>query len=188
MQIPAEVEIIAGLTKLARSGKLISSSQLLSATNINTPIHYQPSKVVHVAHSYGSAITASFLQRYGNLSNGALLTGFLLNPHLGTIDVGHFNHDFAREYDPVRFGDYPSGYFVLATKDDLQKLFFREGSFEPKALNYTDTIKQPEAVGEYASQANFSLTAPALGFKGPVLASLASTPFCESFPIPEQES
>lgn len=175
VQIPTEVEILAGLTKLARSGKLISSSKLLAATNNNTAVtDYQPSKIVHIAHSFGSALTANFLELYGNLSDGALLTGFLLNPHLGSIDVSRFNHDFAREYDPVRFADYGSGYFVLESKDDLQKLFFREGSFDPKLLDYNDMVKQPEAVGEYVSQADFALDTPAIGFKGPVLVSIST--------------
>ncbi|RKU42509.1 hypothetical protein DL546_002308 [Coniochaeta pulveracea] len=115
------------------------------------------------------------LGSYGNLSDGAILTGFLLNPHLSSIDVSRFDHDLAWEHDPVRYADYGSGYFVLDGKDDLQKLFFREGNFDPKLLEYNDQVKQPEAVGEYVSQADFALNTPAVGFKGPVLVS-NSTP------------
>ncbi|GAB1320930.1 AB hydrolase-1 domain-containing protein [Madurella fahalii] len=168
VQIPVEVEILAGLTQLARSGQLLSSSRVMSTTSGATTVHdFQPSKVVHVGHSFGSFLTAGMLGRYGNLSDGALLTGFLLNAKLGSVDVAHFDHEFAPEHDPVRFGEYSSGYFVLTTESCLQKLFFRKGGFEPDLLTYTEKIKQPETVGEYASQAN-SRSPPATEFRGPV--------------------
>ena len=167
MQIPVEVEILVGLTQLARNGKLISSSKVSSGT---TMPELQPSKVVHVGHSYGSSLTASMLAQHGNLSDGAILTGFLINTQLNTVDVAHFDHEFARQHDPVRFGEYPSGYFVLTTESDIQKLFFRKGGFEPELLTYTERNKQPETVGEYASEGTSTLS-PALEFTGPVLVS-----------------
>ncbi|KXX73987.1 hypothetical protein MMYC01_209023 [Madurella mycetomatis] len=167
-QIPAEVEVLAGLTQLARNGKLITSSRVLSATTNKTTIRdFQPSKVVHVGHSYGSFVTSGMLAQYGNLSDGALLTGFLFNSKLGSIDVAHFDHEFAQEHDPTRFDEYPSGYIVLTTESDIQKLFFRKGGFEPKLLTYTERIKQPEAVGEYASQGT-AMSSPAFEFRGPI--------------------
>ncbi len=171
VQIPTEIEILAGLTKLVRSGKLISSSKVVSAASSKTAIHdFQPSKVVQVGHSFGSFLIAGMLARYGNLTDGAILTGFLLTK-LSLLDVLHYDHEFARQHDPVRFGEYPSGYFVLNTESCLQKLFFRKGAFEPKLLTYTERIKQPEAVGEYASEGTSPLS-PALEFRGPVQVSL----------------
>lgn len=131
---------------------------------------YRPRKTVHVAHSFGSFLTASLLVHHPTLSDGALLTGYLLNPHLGTIDVAHFDHEFAAQHDPARFGAYPSGYFVLTTESDIQKLFFRGGGFEPELLAYGESIKQPEAVGEYASEGTVEFL-PAVGYKGPVQVS-----------------
>ncbi|KAK4032179.1 hypothetical protein C8A01DRAFT_41389 [Parachaetomium inaequale] len=166
VQIPTEIEILAGLTKLARSGKLISSSKILSTSSNTTIPDVKPSKVVHVGHSFGSFLVALMLSKYGTLSDGAILSSFLLTK-LPMIDVLHYDHDFARQHDPVRFAEYGSGYFVLNTESCLQKLFFRKGAFEPELLSYTNKIKQPEAVGTYASEGTSSF-APAAQFKGPI--------------------
>jgi pimeloyl-ACP methyl ester carboxylesterase len=171
VQIPVHVEVLATLTRLARSGKLISSSKVLSHIGSEHVFDFQPSKIVHVGHSLGSFVTAGMLQKYGSLSNGALLTGFLLNSKLGTIDVAHFDHEFAPEHDPVRFGNYKSGYFVLTTKSGIQKLFFRKNGFEQNLLDYTEKIKQPEAVGDYASS-DTAMFLPAHEFRGPIQVSV----------------
>ncbi|SPQ25745.1 5462d2cc-03d4-4597-83d1-91a8153b4de2 [Thermothielavioides terrestris] len=166
VQIPTEVEILAGLTNLARSGKLISSSKVLGSTH---PVpKLQPSKVVQVGHAYGAYLITVALGKYGRLADGAVLTGFLLTNLTRMLDVLNYDHAFARQHDPVRFGEYTSGYFVLETESCLQKLFLRKGAFEPALLAYTERIKQPEAVGEYASEGTSPLT-PAAEFEGPVL-------------------
>ncbi|KAK3349041.1 hypothetical protein B0T25DRAFT_456969 [Lasiosphaeria hispida] len=168
-QIPVQAEILAGLTTLARSGKLVSSSQILpTTTDIPFPSPFHPSKIIHIGHSLGSFITFFFLSSHGALSDGALLTGFLLNTQLGTIVVSHFDHEFAAQHDPSRFAAYPSGYIVLTTQSDIQKLFFRKDGFEPALLEYAEKIKQPEAVGEYPSSDSAAFV-PAKEFKGPVL-------------------
>lgn len=168
VQIPTEVEILAGLTRLARSGKLISSSKVLSTTGGKTTPDVKPSKIVQVGHSFGSYLITSMLTLYGDLADGAILSGFLINTQLGKINVLAYDHDFARQHDPVRFKEYGSGYFVLNTESCMQKLFFRKGAFEPKMLTYADKNKQPEAVGEYASEGN---PEPAPEFKGPIQVS-----------------
>ncbi|KAL2170679.1 hypothetical protein VTG60DRAFT_4521 [Thermothelomyces hinnuleus] len=172
VQIPTEIEILAGLTKLARSGRLVTSSSSVNASSnagSNIISDFRPSKVVQVGHSYGSYLIVLMLSKHADLTDGAILTGFLLTD-LPIINVLHYDHEFAREHDPVRFGRYPSGYFVLNTKSCLQKLFLRKGAFDPEMLDYTDKIKQPEAVGEYASEGT-NLPSPALGFNGPIQAS-----------------
>jgi hypothetical protein len=181
VQIPVEVEILAGLTQLARNGKLISLSKVLSATSNNATISdFKPFKVVHIGHSFGSLVTSNMIEQYGNLSDGAILTGFLLNNRMqeNSIDVLYFDHEFAREHDPVRFGQYPSGYFVLTTKSDLQKLFFQKASLDPELLNYTESIKQPETVGEYASESTSPLLS-APEFRGPIQVSSNRPIFCD---------
>jgi pimeloyl-ACP methyl ester carboxylesterase len=171
VQIPTEAEILASLTKLARSGKLISSSTVLSATNDDIATQdYQPSKIVQVGHAYSAFLIALVLERYGDLSDGAILTGLYFNTHANVLNVANFDHEFAREHDPVRFGEYPSGYFVLTTESDIQKLFFRKASLEPELLTYTEHIKQPETVGEYASEGTSELV-PANDFHGPIQVS-----------------
>jgi pimeloyl-ACP methyl ester carboxylesterase len=176
VQVPTEVEILASLTKLARSGKLIRSSKVLSATTGKATVpDFQPSKVVQVGHAFGSYLIAGMLARYGNLADGAILTSFLITKLNRTIDVLHYDHEFARQHDPVRFGEYRSGYFVLNTESCLQKLFFRKGAFEPEMLTYAERIKAPEAVGEYASEGTNPLS-PAAEFRGPIQVSLEHTP------------
>jgi hypothetical protein len=86
----------------------------------------------------------------------------------------HYDHEFARQHDPVRFGEYPSGYFVLNTESCLQKLFFRKGAFKPEMLTYAERIKAPEAVGEYASEGTSPLS-PAAEFRGPIQVSPEQT-------------
>lgn len=83
------------------------------------------------------------------------------------VNVGYFEHEYAKEYEPVRFRDHPSGYIVLTTKITLQKLYFHSGGYESKLLAYTDKIKQPETVGVYGSEATLHLS-PAADFNGPV--------------------
>lgn len=63
MQGPAEVEILRVLTEMARDGTVPD----LEAFD----------KVVHVGHSYGSQLTAALLTKYGNISSGVILTGFI---------------------------------------------------------------------------------------------------------------
>jgi pimeloyl-ACP methyl ester carboxylesterase len=175
VQIPTEVEILAGLTKLARSGKLVSSSKLVSTTNTITktpiPRDFRATKVVQIGHSFGSYLVALALGQYGSaLSDGAVLTGLLPTNLTTMLDVLHYDHEFARQHNPARFGAYPSGYFVLNTPSCLQKLFLRKGAFEPRMLDYVDSIKSPEAVGEYASEVTSPLV-PATEFRGPIQVS-----------------
>ncbi|KAK4222666.1 hypothetical protein QBC38DRAFT_518708 [Podospora fimiseda] len=167
VQLPTQVEILAELTKLIKSGYLLTSSKLLSPLTI--PTVFKPSKIVHVGHSYGSAVTFNFLIQHGNLSDAAILTGLLFNSKAGSVNVAYFDHEFARQHDPIRFNQYNSGYIVLTFQSDLQKLFFRyPGGFEPEMLTYLEKIKQPEAVGLYASESMLRVGQHANDFKGPV--------------------
>lgn len=78
VQAGVEIEIVRGLTELARAGKLVSSSKVVQSTCNETGalLGYVPSKVVHVGHSYGSFMTSGLLARYGNLSDGAILSEY----------------------------------------------------------------------------------------------------------------
>ncbi|KAK3319106.1 hypothetical protein B0H66DRAFT_257139 [Apodospora peruviana] len=177
VQLPAEVEILAGLTKLAKAGKLISSSKVLSNSSPAVK-DFVPSKIVQVGHSYGSFIIAPMIVKYGSLADGALLTGFFPNPRLGTVDVSHYDHAYVHDIDPVRWAAYGPGYFILANTLVLQKLFLHKPGFEPALLTYMSEILQPEAVGEYPS--GDSLPLPdlhATEFTGPVQISAGAFDF-----------
>jgi pimeloyl-ACP methyl ester carboxylesterase len=172
VQIPVEIEILAGLTSIARSGKLASSS------NASAAFDFVPSKIVHIGHSFGSYINSLMLIKYPDIIDGAIFTGFYPNSVEATtpLNVLNYNHEFANESDPVRFGEYGSGYFVLDSEETLQKLFFQKASLDPALLTYAESIKQPEAVGEYSSEDdNMLATAP--DYKGPLLVSLYLKPY-----------
>ncbi|KAG6364144.1 hypothetical protein INS49_005742 [Diaporthe citri] len=172
VQIPTEVEILTVLTQLARSGQLLSSSTIVAtnaATNTTADSFTAanpPSKIIHIGHSLGSSITSGLLARHGDLSDGSVLTGYYLNSHLGLVNVSFFDHGFAAESAPARFSHYPSGYLLSTGPENMQKLFLRAGAFAPEMLDYVDEVKQPEAVGTYASES--VVFGPAMDFKGPL--------------------
>ncbi|KAM7199959.1 Alpha/Beta hydrolase fold [Rhypophila sp. PSN 637] len=173
VQVPSEVEVLASLTRIIRSGKLLSVSNILSnikSTELLNKFNIKPKKVLQIGHSYGSVLIQALLAKYGDeLADGAILTGFLVSSQATVNNVAHFDHDYAAESDPSRFGSYGPGYIVLV-KATLQKLFFRGTSagFEKKLLDYTEKIKQPETVGVYGSEGTLSFT-PAAGYSGPVM-------------------
>lgn len=178
MQIPTDVEILAGLTQLARSGQLLSSSTIV-ATNTTADsftVANPPSKIIHIGHSVGSYITTGLLARHGDLSDGSVLTGYYLNSHLGLVNVSFFDHGFAAESAPAKFSHYPSGYLLSTGPENMQKLYLRAGAFAPEMLDYADEVKQPEAVGTYASES--VVFGPATDFKGPLQVCMT---FCRWF-------
>jgi pimeloyl-ACP methyl ester carboxylesterase len=169
-----EIEILAGLTKIARGGKLMSSSKVPSAiSNASAKFDFLPTKIVHIGHSFGSYINSLMLTNYPDLIDGAIFTGLYPNNIEATdpLNVLNYNHAFAKESDPVRFAEYGSGYFVLDNEETLQKLFFQKATLDPALLTYAESIKQPEAVGEYSSEEGNPL-APAPDYKGPLMVSL----------------
>jgi pimeloyl-ACP methyl ester carboxylesterase len=170
VQIPTDVEILAGLTKMARSGEIISSATVLNGSLVSDFI---PTKIVHVGHAYGSYMGTFMLAKYGDLVDGALLTGLLLNNQLedNPITVLTYNHAFPREVNPILFADYGSGYFILDSEETLQKLFFQKVTLDPALLAYAESIKQPETVGQYATENALEIPSTAANYTGPILVS-----------------
>ena len=111
--------------------------------------------------------------KYGNISDGAIMTGLFPNQVMlaKALTVLNYNHAFPKEADPDRFYEYGSGYFVLDNEQTIQKLFFHKASLDPALLSYAEKIKQPESVGQYASEGDLKFP-PALDFKAPILVSL----------------
>ncbi|KAB5582906.1 hypothetical protein GE09DRAFT_284933 [Coniochaeta sp. 2T2.1] len=165
VQTDVQVEILRQLTLLLRTGKLVSSSKKLGGSN--SLEKYIPKKIVHVGHSLGSICTIGLLQVNGSISDGAILTGFLPNNQLSGVSVGTWGFEYAKESDPKRFGDRGSGYLVQKTKYNVQLSFLKKGTFEPALLDYAESIKQPNSVGEFVS-IGATFGTPAKDFKGPV--------------------
>lgn len=173
LQATVEIEVLRGLTELSRAGDLVQSSKVVAAScdDISALESYTPNKVAHVGHSYGSFMTSGLLSRYGNLSDGAILTGFLINEHLlNEVGPEAFGFEFAAQSDPDRFADRPSGYIVAATESNIQQIFLKKGTFEPELLRYAELIKQPNAVAELVS-GNQAFGRPATEFDGPLQVS-----------------
>lgn len=174
MQLTTEIEILAGLTNLAREGKLLSSATTTGKTDAgasatSTVAEPKPTRIVHVAHSFGAYLTFAFLLKHPTLSDAALLSSFLPNAtQLGAVKVVTFEHDYAAHNDPARFGGFGSGYMVPAEENALQKLYFTKGGFDPELLTYSDEVKQPEAVGLYASDHQIQYATSDRLFHGPV--------------------
>ncbi|KAF4948192.1 hypothetical protein FGADI_9820 [Fusarium gaditjirri] len=165
VQLGLQVAILKELTVLARDGKLLASSKVLSKRPHKTFYDYKPRKVVHIGHSFGSATTSGLLSLHGSLSDGAILTGFLPNNQSGKVGPNAFGFEFARQHDPKRFGDRPAGYAVQASLGSIQQIFLKKGSFEVEALEYAEKIKQTGTVGELSSSLFGQRAAE---FKGPL--------------------
>lgn len=167
VQAATEIEILAQLTAMARRGTLLSSARVVPTTDDVTVLEPNPARIIHVGHSFGSLLILGLLNQHGDMSDGALLTGFLPGTHLADVKVATFEHDFAPVHDPIRFGHFPSGYIVLTSENTLQKLYFTRETLEPELLTYTEKLKQPEAVALYASNEQaFAQSGPL--FKGPI--------------------
>lgn len=174
-QAPAEVEVLRGVTEMARNGTLMQY-----ATNL--PGSFNPSiafdKVIHIGHSYGSFVTYTLTSMYPELSDGVQFTGDLFDKELAQIRITAVDSHYALEDDPVLFANSSTGYVVSATASTLQTNFFSSrvnettniGGFEPEVLKYAFSIRQPVTTAQLGS-ATVALerhpTAP--NFKGPVL-------------------
>lgn len=140
VQAQFELEILRELTMMSNNGVF----------------GFNPKKIVHVGHSFGSILTSAFIATYPTLSDGAIITGYVLNEHLGEVGRSSWNVQHASKW--------PSGY-VTMQKSGIQSTFFG-GDFTPEMLDYGDKIKSPTAVAEIVSG---GLLVMASGpFKGPI--------------------
>lgn len=161
VQAPAEVEILRGISEIVRSGKL--SRHASNSVNFD--------KIIHVGHSYGSFVTYAFSALYPNLSDAAILTGFIYNKEITASRITSQGQIYAPEADPKLFADSSSGYIVPGTKSSLQTGFFSSrvnkttgiGGFETKMLDYAFSIRQP-------------ITTPQIGSALVLIESLPSAP------------
>ncbi|KAM0259833.1 hypothetical protein ACHAQJ_003077 [Trichoderma viride] len=104
-------------------------------------------KFVHVGHSFGSAITYSFVSANPDFSDAAVFTGFSQNPNFvgAFLSSGNFapvkeNHALAAHY--------PVGYFQPQSSLGVNIEFFAPGDFDPKMLDFAFATVQPTTPGE----------------------------------------
>ena len=172
VQARLQLEILRSLTLMARDGHLLNLVKQQNPPAPELQNIQPPTNIIHIGHSYGSILTAALLATYGNLSDAAILTGFIPNAHMNGLPITEFDAVLARTYSPA-FADRGDGYIVPATRSALQATFFAGspsdsiGGFEKQLLDYGDEVKQPATATEFLSAPTLKM-APALDFTGPV--------------------
>jgi pimeloyl-ACP methyl ester carboxylesterase len=100
VQAPLELEILRSLTEMARSGELPkhakSSNQSAHPPTKLEDMHVAFNNIIHVGHSFGSILTSAFLTTYGNLSDAAVITGYIVKPYLADLKVTILGLTYAR--------------------------------------------------------------------------------------------
>ena len=169
VQAPLELEILRGITEMARSGELLKCA----GNVVDSSVSFD--KIIHVSHSYGSYLTAALLTAYGDLSDAAVITGFVLNDHFSALEVGALGLEYAPQNDATLFGDRSAGYVVSGTRSAIQTGFLSTrqnattgiGGFEPDILEYAFSTRSSVAAAEYVSPSQLNLgVAP--DFDGPI--------------------
>ncbi|KAM4057703.1 serine aminopeptidase, s33 domain-containing protein [Hirsutella rhossiliensis] len=163
IQIALETAALKALTERVKDGKL---------GDVKTKF----SKMVHIGHSYGSAITFSLSSMYPNITDGIVLTGFSQNPSfVANIALGG-NFAPVKE-NPVLANKYPEGYLAPKSSIDVHIIFFAPGDFDPKVLDIVASAGQPVTPGEILT---FSTIGSESQFGGPVLIITGEKdiPFC----------
>lgn len=164
VQAPLQLEILRGITQMARSGELLNrttTKTMKPRTSTATFSGFDASfdKIIHVGHSYGSILTGALLTTYGALSDAAVLTGYIQNSHFSEMRKTAFGLEYAAQNDATLFGDRSSGYMVGGTLSALQSGFFSTqanttigvGGFESGLLEYAFSIRQTVTTTEWVS-------------------------------------
>jgi pimeloyl-ACP methyl ester carboxylesterase len=165
-----ELEMLREISQMARNGDLMKH---VSSGDIDTEQSFN--KIIHVGHSFGSILTWALLTTYPQVSDGAVLTSYILNTYVSMLRLASFGVEFAPTTDPALFSDFSSGYFVQNSAAALQSGFFSTftnkttgiGGFEPELLDYAFSIRQPTGVSDWTTPALLNIGA-APGFTGPV--------------------
>ncbi|KAK3711998.1 hypothetical protein LTR37_009310 [Vermiconidia calcicola] len=153
-QLPLDLEILHGITKMARNGQLLQS-----ATGSRSKLSTQR------RHSTRLYMSATALAAFSPSASSPTT-------------------EYAPQNDPELFGDFTSGYVVPGTKSAVQTGFFSTrrneaagvGGFEPELLEYGFAVRQPIAVTQLLSSSQLNLGV-ADQFMGPVQFMLAEFDF-----------
>ncbi|PQE24984.1 alpha beta-Hydrolase protein [Rutstroemia sp. NJR-2017a WRK4] len=166
-QGPLEQEILRQLTLMARNGTLYSFVKKAKPTDAAFESLTKPKKIIHIGHSFGSFLTSAFIANYGDLSDGAIITGYLYTEYLASAGSTSFEVEYAATGHPPF--DRPSGY-VVCQKSGIQNIFFGgdlKTAYTQALLDYGNEIKQPVPIGEFAS-AFWLIGNKGLSFHGPI--------------------
>ncbi|KAL8763629.1 MAG: hypothetical protein Q9184_000629 [Pyrenodesmia sp. 2 TL-2023] len=92
LQAPAETSALYELTMMLRNGTLPNVQQAFT-------------KIVHVGHSFGSALSYFLAVNYPTASDGLILTGFSQNGSFLPTITASWDSKLARLNQPLRFGN-----------------------------------------------------------------------------------
>lgn len=171
IQLFLEIEALAQLTKMLRDGALPG-------------VHAHPEKIVHVGHSFGSALTYAVTAKYPDISDAIVLTGFSMNATYLPYFLAGANFQQARldkeissraAHDPS--SKYAPGYMASANANSNEYLFFYPAHFHPGMLDFAEKSKQPVSVGELLTVGSLPASSK---YAGPVFVITGShdLPFC----------
>ncbi|KZV90281.1 alpha/beta-hydrolase [Exidia glandulosa HHB12029] len=157
IQPPFDAAFMAQIIRLGRAGRVAGA-----------PGPFK--KIVYVGHSFGSRVGNEVISTFPDLVDAAILTGYghkIGNP-------GDVAFQPAKEVDPVRFGDLPSGYVTSVDAESRAAGFYGpQGTFDPAMLAYDEAHKDTASVGELAFLTGTKdgiVGRPAPDFKGDVFA------------------
>ncbi len=153
LQIFLEIEALRALTEVASHGKLPG-------------VRHSFNDIVHLGHSFGSAMTYSLVNQYPDISKGIVLTGFSQVPNFMGLFALAANFVPVSSIPSLRL-KYPKGYIGAGSRSAVQLDFFGQGDFDSQVLDYAYRNGQPHTPGEL-------LTVGAGGgipntFKGPAM-------------------
>ncbi|CAI7641347.1 unnamed protein product [Penicillium viridicatum] len=156
-----EIEALAQLTRMVRSGKL---------ANIKSP-----AKVIHVGHSFGSAQTVALSAMYPDLSDALVLTGYTTSADYMPMFLSGANFQQARLNG--KNSDYTAGYLKSADLGSNVYLFFYPPHFDTGLLEFAEENKQPMTIGELLTITGLPAQS---NFTGPVyvIDGANDVPFC----------
>lgn len=152
IQINLEIAALKAVTEMAREGKI-------------PQVCRQFSKLIHVGHSFGSAMTYALSAMYPDISDGIVLTGFSQVPKY----MAYFA--LAANFAPVRrirslSQKYGPGYIAPRSKIGVHINFFAPDNFDPHLLESAFDNGQPATVGELLTVGSVPSSTD---FAGPVM-------------------
>ncbi|KAL8829639.1 MAG: hypothetical protein Q9170_006076 [Blastenia crenularia] len=92
LQVPAEMSALYELTMMLRNGTLPS-------------VPHAFTKIVHIGHSFGSALSFALAAMHPTASDGLILTGFSQNGSFLPTTTASWDSKLARLNQPLRFGN-----------------------------------------------------------------------------------
>ncbi|PHH66145.1 hypothetical protein CDD81_208 [Ophiocordyceps australis] len=163
LQIFLEVAALRALTQHVRSGQLCG-------------VNHRFSKIVHVGHSFGSAITFSLTQMDPTITDAIVLTGY--SQQTGFMSGFALGGDFVPVSSlPTLVHNYTAGYVAPRSSVGVQTNFFAQGDFDPKMLTIATKNQQPAALGELLTLGSTGTMSP-YGGAVQIITGERDIPFC----------